>query len=81
MLMIAECSAQTRQWQTAILADAPAVRRTQYLPGVGHHLWNGLDGNNERARAVIDAFLRDEPAPLPNYPTRADIDAFLRERR
>ncbi|MFI0965772.1 alpha/beta fold hydrolase [Streptomyces sp. NPDC021080] len=79
MLMIAECSSQVRQWATAVLARDPAVRRTQYMPGVGHHMWNGLDDNNGRAVAVITAFLQDEPAPLPNSPTRADIPAFLRD--
>ncbi|MEU9399144.1 alpha/beta fold hydrolase [Streptomyces sp. NPDC048242] len=77
MLMIAECSSQVRQWATAVLAADPGIRRTQYLPGVGHHLWNGLDDNNRRAAAVITAFLRDEPAPLPDYPKRSDIPAFL----
>ncbi|GAB7035370.1 alpha/beta hydrolase [Streptomyces sp. NPDC021749] len=81
MLMIAECSSQIRQWETAVLANDPAVRRTQYMPGVGHHMWNGLDANNERAYATITAFLRNEPAPLPDYPTRSGIPAFLREHR
>lgn len=78
MLMIAECSSQVRQWQTAVLADNPAIRRTQYMPGVGHHMWNGLGDNDRRAAAVITAFLQDKPAPLPDYPTRAGIPAFLR---
>ncbi|HEY3685163.1 MAG TPA: alpha/beta hydrolase [Streptosporangiaceae bacterium] len=81
MLMIAECSAQVRQWETAVLADDPAVRRTQYMPGVGHHMWNGLDGDNDRAAAVIAAFLRGGPPPLPDYPTRAGIPAFLRAHK
>ncbi|OLZ68935.1 alpha/beta hydrolase [Streptomyces sp. IMTB 2501] len=81
MLMIAECSSQLRQWETAVLADDPAIERTQYMPGVGHHLWNGLDDNNDRAAAVITAFLQAEPAPLPNYPTRDEIPAFLRDQR
>ncbi|MEU9454173.1 alpha/beta fold hydrolase [Streptomyces sp. NPDC048277] len=79
MLMIAECSSQVRQWETTVLADDPAVQRTQYLPGVGHHMWNGLDDNNDRAAAVITAFLQGKPAPLPNYPTRDEIPAFLRD--
>ncbi|HUR09356.1 MAG TPA: alpha/beta hydrolase [Nonomuraea sp.] len=79
MLMIAECSSQVRQWATAVLADDPAIQRTQYMPGVGHHMWNGLDDNNERALAVIDAFLQDESAPLRNYPTRAVVSTFLRD--
>ncbi|MFI0939323.1 alpha/beta fold hydrolase [Streptomyces sp. NPDC021020] len=81
MLMIAECSSQVRQWETTILADNPAIQRTQYMPGVGHHMWNGLDDNDQRAAAVITAFLQDKPAPLPDYPTRADIPAFLRDHK
>ncbi|MFJ8942708.1 alpha/beta hydrolase [Streptomyces sp. NPDC102395] len=81
MLMIAECSSQLRQWAIAVLAGDPAVRRTQYMPGVGHHMWNGLAGNDDRAAAVVTAFLRDEPAPLPDYPTREGVAAFLRDRR
>ncbi|MFE1289295.1 alpha/beta hydrolase [Streptomyces sp. NPDC058751] len=81
MLMIAECSSQVRRWATDILANDPAVRRTQYMPGVGHHMWNGLDDNDDRAAAVITAFLQDEPAPLPDFPAREDVPAFLRDRR
>ncbi len=81
MLMIAECSSQVRQWQTTILADNPAIERTQYMPGVGHHMWNGLGDNDQRAAAAITAFLQDKPAPLPDYPTRADIPAFLRAHK
>jgi hypothetical protein len=51
------------------------------MPGVGHHMWNGLGDNDERAAAVITAFLQDKPAPLPDYPTRSDIPAFLRDHR
>lgn len=79
MLMMAECSSQVRQWETSVLANDPAVQRTQYMPGVGHHMWNGLDGNNDRALAVITAFLEDRPAPLPNFPTREEIPGFLRD--
>ncbi|MFH9061966.1 alpha/beta fold hydrolase [Streptomyces coeruleorubidus] len=81
MLMIAECSSQVRQWATAVLAENPAVQRTQYMPGVGHHMWNGLDDNNDRAAAAVTAFLEGKPAPLPNYPTRSEIPAFLRDHR
>ncbi|MFE3991509.1 alpha/beta fold hydrolase [Streptomyces goshikiensis] len=81
MLMIAECSSQVRQWATAILANDPAIQRTQYMPGVGHHMWNGLDDNNDRAAAVITAFLQDKPAPLPNSPTSDEIPTFLRDHK
>ncbi|GHF61841.1 hypothetical protein GCM10010218_49290 [Streptomyces mashuensis] len=81
MLMIAECSSQIRQWETTVLANDPAIQRTQYMPGVGHHMWNGLDDNNDRAAAVITAFLQDNPAPLPNYPTRDEIPTFLRDHK
>ncbi|WP_405063093.1 alpha/beta hydrolase [Kribbella sp. NBC_01505] len=63
MLMIAECSSQLREWATAVLAADPAIQRTQYLPGVGHHLWNGLDNNNPRAAATITTFLDEKPPP------------------
>jgi pimeloyl-ACP methyl ester carboxylesterase len=79
MLMIAECSSQVRQWATAVLAHDPAVQRTQFMPGVGHHMWNGLDDNDDRAAAVITAFLQGEPAPLADYPARDGIPAFLRD--
>ncbi|NKE63136.1 alpha/beta fold hydrolase [Lentzea sp. PSKA42] len=81
MLMIGECSSQIRQWATTILAEDAAIERTQYLPGVGHRMWNGLDDNNERAFAVVDAFLQNKPAPLPNYPTKSDIPEFLQAQR
>ncbi|MEU8657818.1 alpha/beta fold hydrolase [Actinoplanes philippinensis] len=81
MLMIAECSAQIRQWATTVLAADPAIERTQYLTDVGHHMWNGLDDNNQRAATVIAGFLEDRPGPLPNYPTRDDIPAFLQDHR
>ncbi|MFJ9909724.1 alpha/beta fold hydrolase [Streptomyces sp. NPDC101152] len=81
MLMIAECSSQVRQWETTVLANDPAIQRTQYMPEVGHHMWNGLDHNNDRAVAVITAFLQDKPAPLPNYPTREEIPAFLHDHK
>ncbi|MFF6806147.1 alpha/beta fold hydrolase [Streptomyces sp. NPDC012616] len=80
MLMIAECSSQIRQWATAVLRDDPAIRRTQFMRGVGHRMWNGLDDNNDRAAAVITAFLEGEPAPLPDHPTRDEIPGFLRDR-
>ncbi|XCM30590.1 hypothetical protein ABXI76_15490 [Streptomyces parvus] len=51
------------------------------MPGVGHHMWNGLDDNNTRAAAVITAYLQDRPAPLPNYPSREEIPAFLRDHK
>jgi hypothetical protein len=81
MLVIAECSSQIRQWETTVLADDPAIQRTQYMPGVGHHLWNSLDDNNDRAVVVITAFLQDKPAPLPNHPTRDETATFLRDHK
>lgn len=43
----------------------------------------GLIGQAEgdNAYTVIDAFLQGTPAPLPNYPTRADIPTFLHDRK
>lgn len=81
LLMIAECSSQVRRWATEILVHDPAVQRTHVMPGVGHHMWNGLDDNDDRAAAVITAFLQNKPAPLPNHPTRDEIPAFLRDHQ
>jgi hypothetical protein len=44
-------------------------------------MWNGLDDNDDRAAAVITAFLQNEPAPLPNHPTRDEILSFLRDHK
>ena len=77
MLMIAECSGQLRQWATAVLTASPGIERTQVMPGVGHRMSNTLDHNDERAAAVITAFLESRPPPLPNQPDRAGIPAFL----
>ncbi|MFF1651729.1 hypothetical protein [Streptomyces sp. NPDC058240] len=74
-------SSQVRQWETTILANNPAIQRTQYMPGVGHHMWNGLDDNNDRAAAVITSFLQDKPASMPNCPTRDEIPTFLRDHK
>ncbi|CAM5429290.1 MULTISPECIES: hypothetical protein [Streptomyces] len=40
-----------------------------------------LDDNDDRAAAVITAFLQDEPAPPPDHPTRQEIPGFLRDHR
>ncbi|WP_330235618.1 alpha/beta hydrolase [Streptomyces sp. NBC_00566] len=80
MLMIAECSSQVRRWEMAVLSADPSITRTQYMPRVGHHMWNGLDDNNDRAAAVVTAFLQDAPAPLRNHPTREEIPGFLHDR-
>lgn len=77
MVMIGECSTQTRAWSGAIIQAYPAVERVQFMPGVGHQIWNGLDDNDERALDVVTAFLNGEPAPLPNWPTRDDLDIYL----
>lgn len=66
MVLVAECSSQVRAWHESFVASNPAVDRVQRLPGVGHRLWNGLDDNDERAYAVVTAYLEDRPAPLPN---------------
>ncbi|MFE9559137.1 hypothetical protein ACFYOD_37530 [Streptomyces sp. NPDC006703] len=42
-----QASASSKRSST-LLADNPAVRRTQYMPGVGHHMWNGLGDNDQR---------------------------------
>ncbi|WP_203236591.1 hypothetical protein [Nocardia panacis] len=58
-----------RHYRRAALVSRPSMARW--------NIWNGLDDNNDRAATVITAFLDDEPAPLPNYPTAKDIPTFL----
>lgn len=70
MVLVAECSSQDRSWAQAVVDALPTAERVHVLPGVGHHMWNGLDDNDARARAVITAYLQDRPSPLPS---RADL--------
>ena len=81
MVVLAQCSSQRRLWETHLIQIYGALARVQYLPGVGHHLWNGLDDSTARADAAIDAFLLDEPPTLTNYPEPPDVPAFLAARR
>lgn len=66
MLMVAECSAQPLAWSVRLAERLPSLDRVQRMPGVGHRVWNGLDENNARAIAVIDAFLRGADPVLPD---------------
>lgn len=77
MVMIAECSAQIREWETRAITSLGRLERVQYLPDVGHLMWNGLGHSNDRAAAVVGAFLSGTPAPLPDYPRPADVPEFL----
>lgn len=64
MLLTGECSAQMPGWNSAILGADPRMRRV-ILPGVGHHLWNGLDDHNARAADAIASFLAERPPSRP----------------
>ena len=47
MVVLAECSSQRRLWETHLIQTYGALQRVQYLPGVGHHLWNALDDHTD----------------------------------
>ena len=81
MVMLGECSYVSRRWQTAVITDYPAIDRVQYFEGVGHHVWNGLDDNDARARESMLAFFEGRPPTLPDYPRAADLEEFIADGR
>lgn len=80
MLMLGESSYIERNAPMDLLDINPNITRVQYFKNTGHILWNGLDSNNQLVRQSILEFLNDEPPTIPDYPKRADIKQFLRER-
>jgi len=80
MLLIGESSYIERNAPLDLLAVNPNMIRVQYIKGVGHLLWNGLDHNNQRVKKIIDDFLNDHISDIPNYPTRKDIDDFYKRK-
>jgi pimeloyl-ACP methyl ester carboxylesterase len=78
MLMLGESSYIERNAPMDLLRINPNIQRVQYLKNTGHILWNGLDDNNQRVKAAIDAFLDDKPPVIPNFPAQKDIPLFLR---
>lgn len=80
MLLIGESSYIERNAPLDLLAVNPNITRVQYIKGVGHLLWNGLDHNNQRVKKVIDDFLNDHDSEIPNYPTRQDINDFYKRK-
>lgn len=80
MLLIGESSYIERNAPLDLLAINSNITRVQYMKGVGHLLWNGLDNNNQRVKKVIDDFLNDHISDIPNYPGRQDINTFYKRK-
>jgi len=80
ILLIGESSYIERNAPLDLLAINPNITRVQYMKGVGHLLWNGLDHNNQRVKKVIDDFLNDHISDIPNYPSRQDINTFYKRK-
>lgn len=78
MLMLGESSYIERNAPLDLLKVNPSIERTQYFKNTGHILWNGLDDNNQRVKAAIDAFLNDAAPVLPNFPMPKDIPQFIK---
>jgi len=80
MLLIGESSYIERNAPLDLLAINPNIKRVQYMKGVGHLLWNGLDNNNQWVKKVIHDFLNDHISDIPNYPGRQDINTFYKRK-
>lgn len=77
MLMLGESSYIERNGPLDLMLINPNFNRVQYLKGVGHLLWNGLDDNNQKAKKVIDDFLNNKDSSIPNYPkTLSEVEEF-----
>lgn len=81
MVVLGECSYVGRAGQVALITDYPVVERVQYVRGVGHAVWNGLDDHDAVALRSLEEFFAGTPPTIPNYPTKADVPEFLRQRR
>jgi hypothetical protein len=81
MVMLGECSYVGRGYQTALIDDYPAIDRVAYVTGVGHSIWNGLDHHDAVALRALEEFFAGTPPTIRNYPTKADVPEFLRERK
>ncbi|MUV04666.1 hypothetical protein GN157_13195 [Flavobacterium rakeshii] len=77
LLMLGESSYVERNAPMDLLRINDNITKVQYIKGVGHVLWNGLDNNNLRVKKVIDDFLNSNVSDIPNYPQRSQIDSFL----
>lgn len=80
MVMLGECSYVGRPLQTALITDYPVVDRVQYMRGVGHAVWDGLDDHDPVARRALLEFFDGVPPTIPDYPTRAEVADFLHRR-
>ncbi|WP_333621103.1 alpha/beta hydrolase [Sphingobacterium multivorum] len=80
LLILGESSYIERNAPMDLLRINNNITRVQYIKGVGHILWNGLDGNNLVVKKVIDDFLNNRESNIPNYPQRSQISVFLKQR-
>ena len=80
ILLLGESSYIERSAPMDLLQINPNIRQVQYLKGVGHLLWNGLDDNNEKVSKIMSAFLDSDAPVLENYPKQNDIQKFLTEK-
>jgi len=78
LLLLGESSYVERNAPCDLLRINPGFERSQYFKGVGHILWNGIGENNLRVKCAIDDFIDGHPAKLPNYPSKGDINSFLK---
>lgn len=80
LLILGESSYVERNAPMDLLKINENITEVQYIKGVGHILWNGLDNNNRRVKKVIDDFLNNNTSDIPNYPQRSQIDDFLKKK-
>ncbi|MDF2852960.1 MAG: alpha/beta hydrolase fold protein [Sphingobacterium multivorum] len=80
LLILGESSYIERNAPMDLLRVNYNITRVQYIKGVGHILWNGLDDNNLRVKKIIDDFIDDRVSDVPNYPKRSQINDFLKQK-
>ncbi|QRY55871.1 alpha/beta fold hydrolase [Sphingobacterium siyangense] len=80
LLILGESSYVERNAPMDLLKINENITEVQYIKGVGHILWDGLDNNNRRIKKVIDDFLNNTISDIPNYPNRSQINDFLNKK-
>lgn len=80
LLMLGQSSYIERNGPLDLLSINPNIKRVQYLTGVGHLLWNGLDKNDMRVKHIMDDFLNGRTSSVRNYPrTASEISEFYKK--
>lgn len=77
MLLLGECSYVYRRDQLAFITAYSSMERVQYAENFGHNVLRTFDDGRDAPFQSILAFLNDEPAPLPNYPSKNDLKEFV----